>query len=162
MPRIPSHVIETKSKDYMRSIIDSFYKNGDALVRGWDERDYGIDLTVEFFENGCPTGNIAYLQIKSTESRITKNLKTEDVSCSGVSACSLEYAKQKKIPFILIYISIAEPIEFYYIDIQSLNVEALLSVACDNDSKKTTVRIPVTNRCDNDITPMIGLIQSYF
>lgn len=162
MARVKAHVIETASKDYLRSKIDSYYQNGDALVRGWDERDYGIDLVIEFFEDGCPTGNMAYLQIKATENTIAKNKRTDDVSCNGVSACSLEYAKQNKIPFILIYISLAEPKEFYFIDIQSLDVNKLLKSAQENSRNSTTVRIPHVNRCGDDISGLMKLIRSYF
>ncbi len=73
MPRTKTHVLETNSKDYIRSKINSYYPNGDALAREWNEKDYGIDLFVEFFKNGIPTGNIAYIQLKATENQIKKN-----------------------------------------------------------------------------------------
>lgn len=125
MPRTKSHIIETNSGDYFKTIIDSLYPNNDALVRQWTEKDYGIDFVVEFFNDGYPTGNIAYVQLKGTEEKIKKNKLSDYVSCPNVSLCSLEYAKQDKIPFILIYVSLAEPKEFYFIDIQSLDVDQL-------------------------------------
>lgn len=162
MPRTKSHVIETRAKDYLRAKIDSFYSNGDALVRDWNERDYGIDLVVEFFENGVPTGNLAYLQIKATENRIIKNTNSDDISCPGVSASCLEYAKQDRIPFILIYLSIVEPIEFYYIDVQSMNVKELQEKARANSSNRISIKIPLTNKSDGDMTMLFKLIHSYF
>lgn len=162
MPRTKPHVIETNSKDYIRTKINSFYKNGDALVREWNERDYGIDLVIEFFQDGYPTGEMTYLQIKATEDTIIKNVRSNDVSCPGVSLSTLEYAKQKRIPFILIYISLKDPKEFYFIDIQSLNVEELYKKAKGNSTKKTTIKIPSINRSDGDLTSLFQLIKKYF
>ena len=55
-PRSSSHVRETVARDMVRSKINSFYHNGDALIREWSERDYGIDFVLELFDGGCPTG----------------------------------------------------------------------------------------------------------
>ncbi len=162
MPRNQAHVIETRSKDYIRNKIDSYYSNGDALVREWNERDYGIDFVVEFFCDGTPTGNIAYLQLKATEEKIKKNEKSNDVSCSNVSLSSLDYAKQRKIPFVLIYISMSEPVEFYFVDIQSLDVVALIERAKSNATKRTTIKIPISNKSTGDMAIMFDLIKSYF
>ncbi len=162
MPRTSTHVIETTSKDYIRNQINSYYGNGDALVREWNERDYGIDFVVELFDNGIPTGNIAYLQIKATSKHIEKNKQTNDVSCANISASSLDYAKQKKIPFVLLYVSICEPREFYFVDLQSFDVNNLIKRANCNESKSVTVRIPIKNRCtDNNLDDFFQLIKSY-
>lgn len=67
MSRNSNHVRETKSRDMVRGLINSFYANGDALVREWAERDYGIDFVLELFEDGVPSGKIAFLQIKGTD-----------------------------------------------------------------------------------------------
>ena len=56
MSRISSHIIETKTRDYIRSVIDNYYENGDALFRELSERDYGIDGLIELFCDGDPTG----------------------------------------------------------------------------------------------------------
>ena len=162
MPRTKSHVVETNSINFIRNKVDSFYSNGDALFREWNEKDYGIDLVIEFFDNGYPTGNIAYLQIKATESKIRKNITSDDVSCPNVSSSSLEYATQNKIPFILIYISMIDPIEFYFIDVQSLNVRKLIKKAKENETSRTTVKIPLTNYSKGDMTSLFRLIKQYF
>ena len=78
MSRIPSHVIETKTRDYIRSVIDKYYENGDALFRELSERDYGIDGLIELFREGDPTGQIALVQIKGTSNTI-QPLKNKDV-----------------------------------------------------------------------------------
>ena len=120
MTRTSQHAKETVSRDFVRTKIDNYYQNGDALIRDWSERDYGIDFILELFENGYPTGKIAFMQIKGTSKKI-KRLKTANcISCSNVSISSLYYAKQKHIPFILIYASMEDPKCFYYVDIQSV------------------------------------------
>ena len=162
MTRTRSHVIETNSINFIKTKIDSFYQNGDALAREWNERDYGIDLVIEFFNNGYPTGNIAYLQVKATESKIHKNIRSDYISCPNVSSSSLEYANQNKIPFILIYISMSQPIEFYFVDIQSLNVGNLIEKANKNLTNKTTVKIPSINNSKGDFTSLFELIKRYF
>lgn len=110
MPRSKTQVKETKSRDWFRSKIDSYYENGDALFREWSERDYGIDAVVEIFDNGYPTGKIAFIQIKGTSNTI-KVLKIgaykgKAVLCHNVFNSSLDYARQDKIPMILVYVSL--------------------------------------------------------
>ena len=70
MKRASTHIIETKSTDIFRAKVNGFYQNGDALFRDITERDYGIDGLVELFEDGCPSGEIALVQIKGKEDTI--------------------------------------------------------------------------------------------
>ena len=100
MGRTCEHAKETQSRNYVRGIIDGYYSNGDALIREWSERDYGIDFVLELFDNGTPTGKLAYLQIKGTGNQIEKLKKSNEVSCSNVSLSCLAYAEQDRIPFI--------------------------------------------------------------
>ena len=59
MARTHSHLIETKSKDCVRSRINNFKDNGDCLFRELSERDYGIDALIECFDDGNK-GNRCY------------------------------------------------------------------------------------------------------
>ena len=70
MTRTLTHVIETNSKDCVRSRIDGFGDCGDYLYRELSERDYGVDAIIECFEDGIPTGKIGFLQIKGTSKEI--------------------------------------------------------------------------------------------
>ena len=161
MPRTSTHVRETASRDIVRMKIDSFYPNGDALVREWSERDYGIDFVLELFDDGVPTGKIAFLQIKGTEKKIEKLARTDEVSCPDVTISSLEYAKQKRIPFVLIYASTVEPVEFYFVDLQSV-VEDVLGGLKKENQKKVTVRIPYGNHAATDLFGFFDLVNSYY
>ena len=162
MPRERSHYIETKSKDYFRSLLDNYDSNGNVLVREWTEKDYGVDFVVEFFDDGHPTGNIAYLQLKATENKIKRSSDGSYVSCKDVTAGCLEYARQKKVPYILVYISLAEPREFYFVDVQSLDVEKAYIKAKNNITGKTTIRIPSSNFSDGDLMGFMELINKYY
>lgn len=165
MPRTLTHARETKSRDMVRTKIDSFYPNGDALFREWSERDYGIDAVVELFENGYPTGKIAYIQLKGTESTIEPMkrgpLKGQVVSCNNVSNSTLEYARQNRIPMILIYASVAIPECFYYVDLQS-QIDDIEARRTKTKQESHTVHIPIGNFAENDLTGFFELINSYY
>lgn len=159
MARITPHVIETKSKDYIRSIINSYYENGDALFRDLSERDYGIDGLVEFFNNGDPTGKIALIQIKGTESTIKPLKKKNVVSCS-ISVSNAKYAMQNKIPVFLIYISIKKPSIFYYINIHDAIKEYTKSKFSKQDS--ITVHIPIENIVTDNLSLFFDSIHAFY
>ena len=161
MSRNSNHVRETKARDMIRSMVDSFYPNGDALIREWSERDYGIDFVLELFDNGIPSGKIAFLQIKGTESPINKLKKTDEVSCGNVSASSMEYAKQKRIPFLIIYAYLHEPRCFYYTDLQSC-VDSVKKKIWQRGQRRVTIRIPYDNKADNNLTGFFDLINKYY
>ena len=159
MTRTSQHAKETVSRDFVRTKIDNYYQNGDALIRDWSERDYGIDFILELFENGYPTGKIAFMQIKGTSKKI-KRLKTANcISCSNVSISSLYYAKQKHIPFILIYASMEDPKCFYYVDIQSVASGNPLN---DDSPASVTIRIPIENVAYDDLSKFFDLINSFY
>ena len=159
MSRKNPHRIESKSRDMVAMKID-YSNSADALTRTLSERDYGIDLLVELFDNGIPTGKIAFLQIKGTQSKIEKLKNYNFVSCPGISRSSLDYVKQNRIPFILIYASINNPMCFYYIDLQSCI--ATLINKLKPTQKEISVRIPVSNYVDQDLSKFFSLINQYY
>lgn len=156
--RTPPHKLEARSCDKARTIID---KHESALFRELTGKDYGIDGVIELFENDYPSGKIALVQVKSTQDHIKKNKKTEDVSCT-ISTSNARYAYQNNIPVVLIYVSLADD-GFYFIDIQNaidLNDSKLRKKI--NSQKSITVRIPISNWIENDVSPVIDIIQSYY
>jgi hypothetical protein len=161
MPRSQTHVRETASRNAVRSLIDDFYPNGDALIREWSERDYGIDFVLELFDKGQPTGKIAFLQIKGTGKKIEKLKTSDEVSCPNVSQSSFEYARQNRIPYILIYVSTEKPITFYYLDLQSL-MKKDSPMKDLKTGETTTVRIPIANVAIQDLTGFFKLVNSYY
>ena len=157
--RTNTHVIETKSRNKIRTIIDN---HGDALFREISERDYGIDAILELFENGVPTGKFALLQLKATEKTILPNKRNPDVSVKNVSEANIQYALQNNIPVILIYTSINNDTGFYYADIQTIVDEATLNALEENSSSATTLKIPQNNYITDDISPLITIINQYY
>ena len=136
-PRVSSQVIEGRSKTYVKQAVDDFYDNGDALLRTVSEPDYGVDAIIELFDNGIPTGKIAYVQIKGTAERISKLVNSDEVSCGGISKSNLYYTLQNRIPMILIYASISRTRDLYFLEMQTISnlVNEL------EDGKKKTVKI---------------------
>lgn len=151
MSRISPHVTETNSVDLFRSAINKYsnlkynINSGDMLFRDVTERDYGVDGYIEIFENGNPTGNMAYIQIKGTEDSIQALKNGDEVSCPGVTESNLCYCKQKNIPVFLVYVSLLDN-RFYFVDLQSCYVKNLKK---QNKSGRYTINIPVDNNQDN-------------
>ena len=109
MSRVEQHRTETKSKRIFRNAIEDYKEPKlhitDVVYRDLTERDYGLDGLIEIFEDDKPTGKIAVLQFKGTESKIEKLKKSDFVSCSNISKSNLSYCKQVNNPVILIYVS---------------------------------------------------------
>lgn len=157
--RANSHVIETKTRNLVRSRIDNYYANGDALFRDIGERDYGIDALVELFEKTNPTGMIALIQIKGTENTI-EFLKSEAaVSCS-ISSSNFKYALQKNLPVILVYATLSSPSVFYYVRLQDKVTDNLLSKA--NKQQSITIRIPRENNDMDNFEGFFNLIRDFY
>lgn len=159
MSRKITHARETESRDRFRTKIDSYYANGDALFREWSERDYGIDAIIELFDDGIPTGKIAFVQLKGTAKEITPLSDGITISCPNVSSSCLEYAKQNRIPMMLIYFSTCNN-SFYYIDLQSQFFELKTRLA--SDQQKITVHIPAENYAKDNLDGFFSLINSYY
>ena len=163
MPRIPSHITETKSRLIFEKAVTEFQCGqlglacSDAVFRQITERDYGIDGLVDLLSCGEPTGRTAYIQLKGTEKVIEKLKRSEEVSCSGVTRSNLLYCRQNNIPVMLVYVSTADGI-FYYLDLQSVYKEKLEEI---EDGKTVTVRIPVQNNSE-ELKRFFEIINHYY
>ena len=158
MARTSTHVIELNSKDCVRSRINSFGEKGDYIFRELSERDYGIDALIECFDGGIPTGKIAFLQIKGTDSLIVPLKRTPVVSCGSISVSNLHYAKQNRIPVIIIYVSLKNERPMYYADLREISS----GVVYKEDADRVTIHIPQDNCIYNDISPILKIIDSYY
>lgn len=159
MARANTHVIETRTRDLIRIIIDNYYENGDALFREITERDYGIDALIELFNNEIPTGMIALLQIKGKEKTIVPLKEEKAVSCS-ISSSNFRYALQNNIPVILVYATLSKPSGFYYVRIQDVVTDELLTK--NNNQTSVTIRIPETNNAMDNYEGFFDLIREYY
>lgn len=159
MTRIPAHVIETRTKDYVRGIINNYYENGDALFRELSERDYGIDGLIELFCNGVPTGQVALIQIKGTEKTI-QPLKRKNVVSCNISTSNAKYALQNNVPVLLVYASMSKPQGFYYIDINNAIKNEDISKLNEQDS--ITIHIPIDNNALEDLEPFFETNRRFY
>lgn len=150
MSRINSHKIESQGLDNFRKIVNK--DNG--LFRELSGRDYGIDGMIELFsEQGDITGRVILVQVKTTSETIEKNKRSNDVSIS-LSLSSLEYSKQKNIPFVLIHNSLKNEEEYYYF--------LLNGVDSVENQKSSTIRIPLNNKFINSISGVRGVCNAFY
>lgn len=150
MSRINSHKIESQGLDNFRKIVNK--DNG--LFRELSGRDYGIDGMIELFsEQGDITGRVILVQVKTTSETIEKNKRSNDVSIS-LSLSSLEYSKQKNIPFVLIHNSLKNEEEYYYF--------LLNGVDSVENQKSSTIRIPLNNKSINSISGVRGVCNAFY
>lgn len=98
--RIQPHQIETRSSDKIRKALNSNVYH-DVLVRELTGRDYGIDAIVELFDDGNPTGKIAFLQFKGKETKITPLVRTPDFISVKISNSNCYYARQNNIQLLV-------------------------------------------------------------
>ena len=155
--RIPPHIVETRSRDNIRSLID---RDGIALLRDLTERDYGIDAIMELFEDGCVTGKFALLQLKGKEHKIVPLKGSEEISCS-ISASNASYALQQNIPVILIYASLEEKENIYYIALQNALTAAPLK-KLEKGQDSITVRIPICNCVAEGMQPFFDIVNTFY
>lgn len=106
--RISNHEIDTEACKIVSMKFDRNWEMRDVTGR-----DFGIDKIAERFENGYATSEIMMLQIKGTESVID-----ESNPRFSISTKTLLYAELFAAPFILVYCSIDNPEQCYYLWLQ--------------------------------------------
>lgn len=94
--RTRTHEIDTLA---VRKIINQLPV--DWIVRGQEERDYGIDLTIERFDGQNATGDYFLVQVKGTESAFA-----DEVQMSNFPTKTVEYSKLFNVPFFVFHTSI--------------------------------------------------------
>ena len=145
-------IIEEKGTNYFRTQITNSER---ATFRQLTGNDYGIDGIVETFESGNPTGKIAFIQIKSTESIITNLIREPDyISCPNFSYSNSLYCNQNNIPVFLIYNSLKNKNVFYY---RKMNNYDFLQ---KQDSY--SIRIPIENCCNDNANRLIDEIINHY
>jgi Domain of unknown function (DUF4365) len=98
--RTESHIIDTLA---VRKVIAALSANW--VIRDLTERDYGIDMMVEYFNGQQPTGKIAFFQIKGT----SKPIKIRDKQIRfSLHRKTLGYTEYFTVPFFLLYCDVNE------------------------------------------------------
>ena len=156
MERVSSHIIAEKANNWFKYFCEENSKNGDILVREITGRDYGVDLVVERFKSGQPTGIIAFIQIKGTEKELPK--KGTNVSCPDVSLSSLKYAKQNRVAMFLVYTFIKHK-KFFFLRLQDIDIDGYLDKASNDKNNKTSIPIPLVNNSGDKLADFFNLIE---
>jgi len=151
--RTYQHLIDTKAvKQVLNSIPDY------CVIRELTERDYGIDLMIEFFskigenQHKHPiydtTGHICYLQIKGTEKQLKIN-DDETISFS-IDKKSLFYVEKFSTPFILVRVcTLKGKQEIYFLWLQRYISDKLDNQKPDwrtETQESETLYIPIDNK----------------
>jgi hypothetical protein len=101
--RTDTHIIDTLA---IREIFTQMPENW--LVRGLDERDYGIDLKIEKFNGNEPTGSFSLVQVKGT-----RDIFEGKVKLAKFPVKTLEYAELFPEPFFIFYTSVTNQLTYY-------------------------------------------------
>lgn len=101
--RTDSHIIDTLA---IREIFKKMPENW--LVRGLDERDYGIDLKIEKFDGNKPTGALSLIQVKGTRATFEGQIKLAQFPTK-----TLKYAELFPEPFFILYTSVTDEKTYY-------------------------------------------------
>lgn len=115
--RTDTHRIDTRA---VRTVLSQLDENW--LVRNLDERDYGIDLQLEYFNEDNPTGYFTFIQLKGT----TKSFEDKDENRLQFPIKTIEYALLFDVPFFVFYTSIVDNVtrfiwlqKYYEIELES-------------------------------------------
>lgn len=106
--RVSQHEIDTEA---CKIVSSKFNRNWE--IRDLTGRDFGIDKMAERFDNGLATSEFLLLQIKGTETVIDSNNPK-----FSIDTRTLQYAEMFTVPFLLIYVSINNPEQCYYVWLQ--------------------------------------------
>ncbi len=97
--RVRKHKIETLA---VRRVITSVPI--DWLIRSLEERDYGIDLMFEIFNESYPTGRIAFVQSKGRDKSF--EFADDEIKLGNFPVKTVAYALRLRDPFFVFYTSI--------------------------------------------------------
>lgn len=142
--RTQTHTIDTMA---VRRLITTLSE--DWIIRDLSDRDYGIDLKLEYFDGQSPTGIIIFLQVKGTNKIIKE--RAGIVTFKNFPIHTLNYSNLFPEPFYLVYLSDkeAEPIYFLWLQKYVTNEqEKLLNLK--TDQQEVSLKIPSRNNLCTD------------
>lgn len=144
--RTHSHRVDTLA---MKKV--SLQLGADLLIRSIDERDYGVDALVEYFE-GDDVGQLLFFQIKGTGKPILPLSTGTHVALSEFPKRTMLYAEQFIQPFIVAYTSVenleADTSPVYWIWLQDY-IERIADIQQPDwrseNSETMTLHLPLTS-----------------
>lgn len=112
----------------------------DWLIRNLEERDYGVDLQIEIFDGDEPTGQIAHIQIKGTDSAFNGVPKFGSFPVKTIG-----YAERFSAPFFVFHTS-TKTKETYFVWLQKYAATRLTLDSPDWRSQDSvTINFPQDN-----------------
>jgi hypothetical protein len=155
-PRLPqrstTHQTDTLA---VRKIFTALSENW--VIRDLSERDYGIDLMLEYFNDNNPTGQVVYFQCKGTKSTIEPS---GNVVKFQMPKKTLLYAELFPEPFFLVYTSTNKDGPVYFVWLQKY-ISHVLDKSQQNWRTETTetinINIPVVNRIGDNQEKLISI-----
>jgi hypothetical protein len=127
----------------------------DWLVRGLEERDYGIDLTLELFKKDQPTGQIALIQVKGTTKSFEQQKKL------SFPTRTVEYSLLFQQPFFVFYTSVTDK-KTYFVWIQKY-VQTVLNASQKSwrQQDSITIHFPEENLLSDQTGKIRGIMAAY-
>lgn len=133
--RTQTHITDTLA---IREIMSKLPENW--LVRGLEERDYGIDLSIELYDGEEPTGCFSLIQVKGTSKAFS-----DPVSLSGFPTKTLKYAELFPEAFFIFHTSNQDK-ETYFVWAQKyISVRLKKDVPNWEVQDSTTIHFPDEN-----------------
>lgn len=157
--RTYQHIIDTKA---VRQVINAIPEY--SVVRELTERDYGIDLMIEFFsktgenkhghEIFDSTGYVSYLQIKGTDKVLKVN--ANGALSYNIDKKSLYYVEKFSTPFILTRVYTKKGKEAIYFLWLQRYISDVLDIKNPEwrteKSKSLTIEIPIHNNFNTNFS----------
>lgn len=165
--RTYTHIVDSKA---IKAVINELPI--EWVIRSLTERDYGIDLMVELFEEDGPdksgrtkyrsSGWTANLQIKGTETPLKIGKKGLSVT---LNTDFLHYAERFAIPFVLLVVYVGKgPSTVHFLWIQRYIKDVLDEKEPSwrtNSKKSKTIHVPIQNLLPSKLEKLVTICQYY-
>lgn len=153
--RSDTHRIDTLAVRRLISVM-----NENWIVRDLSERDYGIDLMVEYWDHERPTGKTAFFQIKGKRDPVIVLKRDPVVSFYDFPVKTLLYAEHFPEPFFLIHLSVEKDQPIYFLWLQRyIQLELNRTTPEWRNEEKINITIPSINdflRAENHVLGIVS------
>jgi hypothetical protein len=132
----------------------------DWIIRDLSERDYGIDLMLEYYADNNPTGQVVFFQVKGKSAAVEIS---DGIVKYQMKKQTLLYAELFPEPFLLVHTSIDQAGQVFYVWLQKY-----ISHVLDrdrprwrNESNETiSIQFPATNTFEDAEEKLISISKS--
>ncbi|EKF9179501.1 DUF4365 domain-containing protein [Vibrio cholerae] len=145
--RSNSHVTDEKAIALIKeTLIDSW------VVRDPEGRDYGIDLQLERFDEGYPTGDFIFAQVKGTEKEFDHEVKLQNFPVKTIN-----YALLFSVPFFVFYTSVkSKTTKFIWLQ-KYAEINLDIHKPKWREQSTVTINFPIENDIDLNVEKIISI-----